>query len=98
MDLSPRVGGDTTNMLLARQMATEVGLKHSAMFSGNNHQITAQEQVAKANDINSNNKDQGMVVILSVADDDNGCYLSDVSVFAKTSDQVQSLFQKLVNN
>ena len=99
VNLNPRVGGDTTNLLLARHMATDqVGLKHSAMFSGNNHKIAAQELVVKANDLNSNNSDQGMVIILSVADDDNGCCLSDVSVFAKTSEQVQGLFQKLVNN
>ena len=48
--------------------------------------------------MNSNNSDKGMVIILSLADDDNGCCLSDVSVFAKTSGQVQALFQKLVNN
>ena len=42
VDLNPRVGGDTSHLLLARYMASEFGLKHSAMFSENTHNISGQ--------------------------------------------------------
>lgn len=93
VDLNPRVGGDTTHLLLARYMATEVGLKHSAMFTENTHKFTAQELIARAHNINNNN--QGIVIILSVCEVDNGCCESDVSVFAETAKEVQGLYQKL---
>ena len=97
VDLNPRVGGDTTHLLLARHMATEFDLKRSAMFTENKHKFTAQELVSKVNDFNHSNKNQGMAVILSAVNGNNNSSESEISVFAKTSQEVQALFQKLVN-
>ena len=95
VDVNPRIGGDTTHLLLARHMALDIGFKHSAIFGKHkNLRMTAKELVKKAND--SNDKGEGMTIVLSVADADKGCE-SYVSVFAKTSEEVQTLFHNLNN-
>ncbi|KAJ7380194.1 hypothetical protein OS493_010905 [Desmophyllum pertusum] len=97
VDVNPRIGGDTTHLLLARYMASEVGLKHSAMFSENTHNMTRERLVEKANEINARNLGVGQIIILAAADVDNGSCYSDVSVFAETPDEVQAIFKKLAN-
>lgn len=93
VDVNPRIGGDTTHLLLARHMALDIGLKHSAVFCKNKHgNMTAQMLVEMANNVNG--KGEGKIVILSVMDADKGCE-SYVSVFAKTPEEVQDLFYKL---
>ena len=89
VDVNPRIGGDTTHLLLARYMALDLGLKHSAIFCYNKHNTSARKLVAKANAIN--NKGRGIIVVLSAADADKGCE-SNLSIFAKTSEEVQNLF------
>ena len=95
VDLNARVGGDTTHMLLARYMAMEAGLKHSAMFSENTHTFTGAKLVEKTNDLNK--KNQGKIVVLAVANVGNDGCDSDVSVFAKSPEEVQALFKKLTS-
>ena len=75
-------------------MALDFGLKHSAIFCYNKHNISARKLVAKANSIN--NKGRGIIVVLSAADADKGCE-SNLSIFAKTSEEVQTLFHNLNN-
>ena len=94
VDMNPRIGDDTTHLLLARYMALDFGLKHSAIFCYNKHNISARRLVAKANAINK--KSQGTIIVLSVADADKGCE-SDLSIFAKTPEEVQTLFENLIN-
>lgn len=94
VDMNPRIGDDTTHLLLARYMALDFGLKHSAIFCYNKHNISARRLVAKANAINK--KSEGIVIVLSVADADKGCE-SDLSIFAKTPEEVQTLFHNLSN-
>ena len=94
VDVNPRIGGDTTHLLLARHMALEFGLKHSAIFCYNKHQTTAKKLVEKANGINKNGEE--IVIVLSAADEDEGCE-SFLSIFAKTSEIVQTLFQRMDN-
>ena len=94
VDVNPRIGGDTTHLLLARQMALDFGLKHSAVSCYNKHQTTAKKLVKKANGINENG--EGTVIVLSAADEDEGCE-SFLSIFAKTSEIVQTLFQSMDN-
>ena len=94
VDLNPRISGDTSYMLLARYMALEVGLTHSAIFSENAYNITGEKLVEKANYFNESNQDK--IVVLAVADMGNGCN-SDVSVFAKTPEEVQALFTKFAS-
>ena len=95
VDVNPRIGGDTTHLLLARYMALDIDLKHSAIFCYNKHRTTAKMFVEKANAIN--NKGKGMIIILSAADVDEECE-SYLSVFAKTPEEVQTLFQDLMRN
>ena len=95
VDLNARVGGDRTHMLLARYMAMEAGLKHSAMFSENTHTFTGAKLVEKTNDLNK--KNQGKIVVLAVANVGNDGCDSDVSVFAKGPEEVQALFKKLTS-
>lgn len=95
VDINPRIGGDTTHLLLARHMALDIGFKHSAIFCKNKHSnLTSKELVKRAND--SNEQGEGLTVVLSAADADVGCE-SYVSVFAKTPDAVQTLFHNLKN-
>jgi len=95
VDVNPRIGGDTTHLLLARHMALDIGLKHSAIFCKNKHyNMTAKELVKKANDNNVNA--DGTIIVLSAADAVKGCE-SYMSIFAKTSDEVQTLFHKINN-
>ena len=94
VDVNPRIGGDTTHLLLARYMALDIGLKHSAIFCYNKHRTTAKKLVEKANAINK--KGKGMIIILSAADVDKGCE-SYLSVFAKTPEEVQTLLHNLNN-
>ena len=96
VDVNPRIGGDTTHLLLARHMALDIGLKHSAIFCKNKHpNMTAKELVKKANDSNVN-ADGTIIIVLSAADAAKGCE-SYISIFAKTPDEVQALFQKINN-
>ena len=94
VDMNPRIGDDTTHLLLARYMALDFGLKHSAIFCYNKHNFSARRLVAKANAINK--KSEGIIIVLSVADADKGCE-SDLSIFAKTPEEVQTLFHNLSN-
>ena len=95
VDVNPRIGGDTTHLLLARHMALDIGLKHSAIFCKNKHyNMTAKELVKKANDNNASAG--GTIIVLSAADASKGCE-SYLSIFAKTPDEVQALFQKINN-
>ena len=94
VDINPRIGDDTTHLLLARYMALDFGLKHSAIFCYNKHNISARRLVAKANAINK--LGMGTIIVLSAADADKGCQ-SDLSIFAKTPEEIQTLFQ-LLNN
>ena len=95
VDVNPTIGGDTTHLLLARYMALDIGLKHSAIFCYNKHRTTAKKFVEKANAIN--NKGKGMIIVLSAADMDEECE-SYLSVFAKTPEDVQTLYQDLKHN
>lgn len=94
VDMNPRIGDDTTHLLLARYMALDFGLKHSAIFCYNKHNISARRLVTKANAINK--KSEGTIIVLSVADADKGCE-SDLSIFAQTPEEVQTLFHNLNN-
>ncbi|XP_078376983.1 uncharacterized protein LOC144660253 [Oculina patagonica] len=95
VDVNPRIGGDTTHLLLARHMALDIGLKHSAIFCKNKHSnMTAKELVDKAN--HNNVKGEGTIIVLSAADAEKGCE-SYLSIFAKTSEEVQALFHKINN-
>ena len=94
VDVNPRIGADTTHVLLARYMALDFGLKHSAIRCCNKHKTTAKKLVEKANGINKNG--EGIVVVLSAADEDEGCE-SFLSIFAKTSEMVQTLFHSMNN-
>ncbi|KAL9986731.1 hypothetical protein ACROYT_G000918 [Oculina patagonica] len=94
VDLNPRIGDDTTHLLLARYMALDYGLKHSAIFCYNKHNFSARRLVAKANAINK--RGLGTIIVLSAVDADKGCQ-SDLSIFAKTPDEIQTLFQHLDN-
>ena len=95
VDVNPRIGGDTTHLLLARHMALDIGLKHSAIFCKNKHgNMTARELVDKAND--NNITGGGTIIVLSAADADKGCE-SYLSIFAKTSEEVKALFHKINN-
>ncbi|PFX28363.1 hypothetical protein AWC38_SpisGene6938 [Stylophora pistillata] len=89
VDLNPRVGGETSHLLLARYMASEFGLRHSTMFSENTHHISFEQLVQKANGLNE--KIEGRIVILAVADEPYSCN-SDVSVFAQSPEDVQDIF------
>lgn len=95
VDVNPRIGGDTTHVLLARYLALDFGLKHSKIFFFNKHCTTAKKLVEKANGINQNGN--GIVIVLSAADVDKGCE-SFLSVFAKTPEMVQSLFHRVMND
>ena len=90
IDINPRIGGDTTHLLLARYMALDVGLRQSAIFCKNKHadDMTAKMLVEAAN--NNNIKSEGRTVVLSATDSDKGCE-SYVSIFAKTQEEVQDL-------
>lgn len=93
VDVNPRIGGDTTHLLLARHMALDNGLKHSAIFCKNKHDnMTAKALVEFAD--NSNDKGEGQIIVLSIVDADNGCE-SYVSIFATTPEEVQHLFHQL---
>ena len=92
VDVNTRIGGDTGHVLLARYMALDFGLKHSKIFLYNKHKTTAKKLVEKANGINKNG--EGIVIVLSAADEDEGCE-SFLSIFAKTSEMVQTLFQSM---
>lgn len=94
VDMNPRIGSDTTHLLLARYMALDIGLKHSAIFSYNKHDISARKLVAKANAIN--HKGRGIIVILCAADEDKGCE-SNLSIFANTPEEVRNLFHNINN-
>lgn len=94
VDLNPRVGGETSHLLLARYMASVFGLKHSAMFSENTHNVSGKWLVQKANGLNE--KIEGRIVILAVADEPHGCN-SDVSVFAQSAEEVQDIFGTLTS-
>ena len=94
VDVNPRIAGDTTHLLLARYMALDFGFKHSTCFFSNKHQTTAKKLVEKANGINKNG--EGIVIVLSAADEDEGCE-SYLSIFAKTSEMVQTLFHSMNN-
>lgn len=95
VDVNPRIGGDTTHVLLARYLALDFGLKHSKIFFFNKHCTTAKKLVEKANGINQNGNE--IVIVLSAADVDKGCE-SFLSVFAKTPEMVQSLFHRVMND
>lgn len=56
--------------------------------------MSARRLVAKANAINK--KSEGTIIVLSVSDADKGCE-SDLSIFAKTPEEVQTLFHNLSN-
>jgi len=94
VDLNPRIGGDTTHLLLARHMALDFGSKHSAIFCYNKHKTTAKKLVEKANGINK--KGEGIIIVLSAVNADLGCE-SYLSIFAKTSEKVRNLFHNLNN-
>ena len=94
VDLNPRIGGDTTHLLLARHMALDFGWKHSAIFCYNKHKTTAKKLVEKANGINK--KGERIIIVLSAVDADVGC-VSYLSIFAKTSEEVRTLFHSLNN-
>ena len=95
IDSNPRIGGDTTHLLLARHIALDIGLKHSAVFCNNKHDnITAKMLVEKAN--KSNDEGESLIVVLSTMDADEGCE-SYLSIFAKTAEEVQHLFHQLSN-
>ncbi len=107
VDLNPRIGGDTAYMLLARYMALDFGLKHSKLFYFNKHKTPAKKLVEKANGINENG--EGIVIVLSAADADEGCNINNnnsskqqqcqsfLSVFAKTPEMTQTLFHSMDN-
>ena len=95
VDVNPRIGGDTSHLLLARHMALDIGLKHSAIFcKTKHHNISAKRLIEKAN--NNNVKGKGIIVVLSATDADKGCE-SYLSIFGKTSEEVQDLFHQLNN-
>ena len=94
VDVNPRIGGDTTHLLLARYMALEFGLKHSAIFCYNKHKTAAEKLVEKANGINKNG--EGITIVLSVNDTSKGC-VSYLSIFAKSLEGVETLYQNLNN-
>ena len=48
VDLSPRISGDATHLLLAGFMALDIGLKRSATFCYNKHRTAAKKLVEKA--------------------------------------------------
>lgn len=95
VDLNPRIGSDTTHLLLAKYMALDFDLKHSAIFSYNKHELSPKEVIARANAIN--NKGKGLVVVLSAANDEKGCE-SHFSIFANTPDEVRNLYYQFNNN
>lgn len=95
VDVNPRIGGDTTHLLLARYLALDFGLKHSAIFDQTRHNTTAKMLTEKANNINSTC--EGKIVVLSVTDLDDGCE-SYLSIFAKAPEKVQALFCELNND
>ena len=95
VDLNPRIAGDTTHLLLARYMALDIGLKHSATFFYNKHRTTAKMLIEKADAVNKNGK--GMIIIQSIANVGKESVF-DLSVFANTTKEVQTLFNNFVNN
>lgn len=95
VDVNPRIGGDTTHLLLARYLALDFGLKHSAIFDQTRHNTTAKMLTEKANNINSTC--EGKIVVLSVTDLDDG-WESYLSIFAKAPEKVQALFCELNND
>jgi len=95
VDLNPRISGETTHLLLARYMALDIGLKHSATFCYNKHRTTAKMLVENADAINK--KGKGIIIILSAVDVGKEC-VSDLSVFAKTTEEVQTLFHNFISN
>ena len=95
VDVNPRIGGDTTHLLLARHIASEIGLKHSAIFCKNKHNnMTAEMLVEKADQ--NNGKGESIIAVLSTMDADKGCE-SYLSIFAKNPEEVQQLFHQLNN-
>ena len=92
VDVNPRIGGDTTHLLLARYMALDIGLKHSAISCYSKHKTTAKKLIEKANDINRNG--EGTIIVLSAADANKGCE-SYLSIFAKTLEEVGTLLHNL---
>jgi len=91
-DLNPRVGGDTTHLLLASYMAS-LGYKHSCLSLNNELNVSAKTVVENANQLN--NANAARVIVKSAADTDNGC-VCDFSIFAKNFDDLHELFKKVI--
>lgn len=90
-DVNPRIGGDTTHLLLAPYMA-QLGYKHSCLetdmeISGR----SAETIVEKANGLNCD--DIGRVIVISATDNDEGC-LCCFSVYAKSPQEAYGLLEK----
>ena len=92
VDLNPRFSWDTTHLLSAPYMA-QLGLKHSKFTIHNKTSSSAKTVVETANDINETN--EGRVIITSAADLGDGNAEYESSVFAKSPEQVQALYDKL---
>ena len=95
IDINPRIGGDTTHLLLAPYIASELGLKHSKVFLKNKHfNMSAEKLVEKADQ--SNEKGESIIVVLSTFDADKGCE-SYMSIFARCPEEVQHLYHQINN-
>lgn len=94
VDVNPRVGGDTTHLLLAPYMAQFDLIKSSLRVKNIASKTSASEVIEKSNDIN--NTHEGKVIVISAADMDEGDCIFDVCVFAKTLDDVDILYHKLI--
>ncbi|XP_031562920.1 uncharacterized protein LOC116298551 [Actinia tenebrosa] len=93
VDMNPRVGGETSQLLLAPYMAQFNLTVSSFRVMNIASKTSASHVIEKANDIN--NTHEGKVIVLSAADvDEKGC-MFDVCVFAKTLDEVDALCHKV---
>lgn len=93
-DLNPRVGGDTTHLLLAPFMAQSMGYTHSCLTLNNHFNVPPKTIIENANDLN--NANVGRVIVTSAANDGNGC-VCDLSIYAKTLDDLKVLYEKVTH-
>ena len=93
-DLNPRVGVDTTHLLLGPYMA-QMGYTHSCLMINIKLDPPPKAIVENANDINIANV--GRVIVISATSTGNGCQC-DFSIFAKTREELKVLYEKVTNS
>ena len=97
VDLNVRLGGQTQHFLMAPYMAS-MDFNHSISKPINPiYKTSAKQLVDNANQLNERESGRGRIVVLSVADVDDGECENMLSIFGKTRDDVEKLLQKIQN-